>query len=170
MASREASQPWTSVGSLRPNRPPSPPVKAVLRSPRTRHVCRRPDGALAWAWGAGVPIGALWLALTALDGRTYHLAPALVTAAPAIAARLLGLPAGRGGPAAASLAVAGVVTVTGAWACLELAGMMPTATLWRGQPGGVRAEIVVAAVLGVLAGALGAATLPTGTPPRRVSR
>ncbi|MBA2567470.1 MAG: hypothetical protein H0V08_06735, partial [Thermoleophilaceae bacterium] len=78
----------------------------------------------------------LWVGLTALDGRTYHLAPALVAAAPAIAARFLGLPAGRGGPVAATLALAGVITVLAAWGLLELAGILPTATLWRGQPGG----------------------------------
>jgi hypothetical protein len=96
----------------------------------------------------------LWLGLTALDGRTYHLAPALIAAAPAIAARLLGLPADRRGVVAATLALAGVVTALAAWGLLELAGILPTATLWAGQPGGVRAEIAVGAVLGALAGTL----------------
>jgi len=131
------------------------------------HVCgRRPGDALACAWGAGVPLAVLWVGLTALDGRTYHLAPALVAAAPAIAARFLGLPAGRGGPVAATLALAGVITVLAAWGLLELAGILPTATLWRGQPGGVRAEIAVATVVGALAGTLTSTRDALATPPR----
>ncbi len=115
----------------------------------------------------------LWLGLTALDGRTYHLAPALIAAAPAIAARLLGLPADRGGVVAVTLALAGITTVLAAWGLLELAGILPTATLWAGQPGGVRAEIAVSAALGALAGTLvlgrapHAAALVTGKPGRR---
>jgi hypothetical protein len=155
------------VATPRPNRAPSRQVKVVVGSSRRHHVCRRrPDDALACAWGAGVPLAVLWLGLTALDGRTYHVAPALVAAAPAIAARLLGLPAGRGGPVAASLALAGIATVLAAWALLELAGIVPSATLWVGQPGGVRAEIAVASALGALAGALGSARLARAAPPR----
>jgi len=122
------------VATPRPNRAPSRQVKVVVGSSRRHHVCRRrPDDALACAWGAGVPLAVLWLGLTALDGRTYHVAPALVAAAPAIAARLLGLPAGRGGPVAASLALADIATVLAAWALLELAGIVPSATLWWGS-------------------------------------
>jgi hypothetical protein len=128
--------------------------RTVVRWPRRHRVCRRPHDALACAWAAGVPLAALWVGLTVLDGRTYHLAPALVAAAPAIAARLLGLPADRRGVVAATLALAGIMTALAAWGLLELAGLLPTATFWAGQPGGVRAEIAVATVIGAIAGTL----------------
>jgi len=127
---------------------------------------RRPEDALAWGWVAAVPLAVLWFAFTALDGRTYHLAPALIAAAPAIAARLLGLPADRGGLVAATLALAGFTTAVATWGLLELAGILPTATLWAGQPGGVRAEIAVSAALGTLAGTLASARRALPTPPR----
>lgn len=67
---------------------------------------------------------------------------------------------------AATLALAGVITVLAAWGLLELAGILPTATLWRGQPGGVRAEIAVATVVGALAGTLTSTRDALATPPR----
>jgi hypothetical protein len=138
----------------------------VVGRSRRHHVCRRrADEALACAWAAGVPLALLWLGLTALDGRTYHLAPALIAAAPAIAARLLGLPADRGGVVAATLALAGIITALAAWGLLELAGILPTATLWAGQPGGVRAEIAASAVLGALAGTLASGRAVPMPPP-----
>ena len=94
----------------------------------------------------------LWIGLTALDGRTYHLAPALVAAAPGITARLLGLSVVGAGIVGASLVAAGVMTALGAWGVLELTGLSTTATLWPGLPGGVRAEIAGAIGLGALGG------------------
>jgi hypothetical protein len=115
-------------------------------------ACRRgPDAALGCAWFGGLPPAALWIALTALDGRTYHLAPIVVAAAPGIAARALGLSISLVSP---SLIVVGIVTTGLAWAVIELIGVAPSATLWHGQPGGVRAEVVVATIVGALLGAL----------------
>jgi hypothetical protein len=99
-------------------------------------------------------VAALWIGLTALVGRTYHLAPALVAAAPGVVARLLGLSVVGGGAVGASVAVAGAMTALGAWGFLELAGLSTTATLWLGLPGGVRAEIVLAIGLGAFGGVL----------------
>jgi hypothetical protein len=113
---------------------------------------RGPEAALASAWAAAIPVAALWIGVTALDGRTYHLAPALVAAAPGFAGRLLGLSVLGSGVVGATVIVAGVMTALGAWGFLELTGLATTATLWPGLPGGMRAEIVGAIALGALGG------------------
>jgi hypothetical protein len=113
---------------------------------------RGPEAALASAWAAAIPVAAVWIGRTALDGRTYHLAPVLVAAAPGFAARLLGLSVLGSGVVGASVVMAGVIAALGAWGFLELTGLATTATLWPGLPGGVRAEIAGAIGLGALAG------------------
>lgn len=124
--------------------------------------CRRgPDAALGCAWLAALPPAALWIALTALDGRTYHLAPLIVAAAPGVAARVLGL---RIGVVIPNLAVSGIVASMLAWDLIELLDIVPSATLWHGQPGGVRAEVAVAVAAGALVGVL------ASQPPRRDTR
>lgn len=73
--------------------------------------CRRgPDTVLGCAWLAGIPPAVIWVSLTALDGRTYHLAPFVVAAAHGLPARGLGL---RTALASLSVAVAGLLT--GVW-------------------------------------------------------
>ena len=111
-----------------------------------------PEAALVSACAAAIPVAALWIGVAALDGRTYHLAPALVAAAPGVAGRLLGLSVLGSGVAGATVVVAGVTTALGAWGFLGLTGLATTATLWPGLPGGVRAEIGGAIALGALGG------------------
>jgi hypothetical protein len=121
--------------------------------------CRhRPEGALACAWLAALPPAAVWIAFTAIDGRNYHVAPFIVAAAPGVAARVLGL---RIGLVGRSVAVAGIVAGALAWSFIEVLGIVPSATLWRDRPGGVRAEVVVAAAAGAFVGVL------ASRPPRR---
>jgi hypothetical protein len=74
-------------------------------------VTHRRSLALAAASLAGLPIAGLWVALTAATGKTYHLAPVLGAAAPAVAARLVARPTAH---QAALLALAGLLTVAGA--------------------------------------------------------
>ena len=112
---------------------------------------RRPDRALGWAWLAVVPPAALWVALTALDGRTYHLAPLVVAAAPGVAARAFGAPTGLVGR---RLAIVGILACACAWAVIELLDVVPSATLLHDQPGGVRAEVAVSSASGALVGVL----------------
>ena len=104
---------------------------------------------MACAWVAGVPLAALWVALTALDGRTYHLAPLIAAAAPGVAARILGA---RAAVIVRSVVAAGLLTAAIAWAAIEVLGIVPSTTLWDGQPGGVRAEVAAAALAGALVG------------------
>jgi len=105
------------------------------------------------AVAAAVAVAGVWIGLTAWTGKTYHLAPVLAAAAPAVVAR------GRGpvaSPRVAFLAGAGVGVALGAWAALVALGIEPTATVVDRQPGGVAGEVV----LGALAGAVGAAASP----------
>jgi hypothetical protein len=104
---------------------------------------------VACAWVAGIPLAALWVALTALEGRTYRLAPLLAAAAPGVAARILGV---RAEVVVRSVVVAGLLTAAIAWGVIEVLGIVPSAMLWDGQPGGVRAEVAAVAVAGALGG------------------
>jgi hypothetical protein len=100
---------------------------------------------------AGVPIAALWIALTALTGKTYHLAPLLVAAAPGILA--------RSGPRLRRRATwSGVATTLAAWLVIAAAGLEPSATIIEHQPGGVPLET---AAFGALGAAIGAGRGPT---------
>jgi hypothetical protein len=78
-----------------------------------------------------VLIDVAWLLLTSATGKTYHLAPLLAGAAPGVlsrrsaGARLLGL-----------LAISAAAVATG-WGAIVLAGIEPSATVVRAQPGGV---------------------------------
>jgi hypothetical protein len=91
-----------------------------------------------------------WVALTATTGKTYHLAPLVIAAAPALLLRADGRRLARG--AAALLAAAGVLTTALAWTVIVASGEEPAATLLPDQPGGVAGEVIV----GALAGAIGA--------------
>jgi hypothetical protein len=91
-------------------------------------------------------IDGLWLLLTSATGKTYHLAPLLAGAAPGLllrrsaSARLLGL-------------AMGAATVAIGWAAIVLAGIEPTATIMRAQPGGVAGEVVGLGLIGLAVGA-----------------
>jgi hypothetical protein len=111
----------------------------------------RPGPGARLPLAAGVPIAALWIALTALTGKTYHLAPLLVAAAPGILA--------RSSPRLRRRATwAGVATTLAAWLVIAAAGLEPSATIIEHQPGGVALET---AVFGALGAAIGAGRGPT---------
>jgi hypothetical protein len=99
---------------------------------------------------AGVPVAALWIALTSLTGKTYHLAPLLVAAAP-------GIVAGRGPGSRRHATWAGAATMAAGWLVIVVAGIEPTATIVDHQPGGVPLET---ALLGALGAAIGAGRGP----------
>ena len=104
---------------------------------------------LARALGsAGVALGisALWVGLTALTGKTYHLAPVLISAAPVLVS-------GNTPRRTAAASLVGLAAVGLGWLVIELLGIEPTATFFHGQPGGVRAEVVGGALAGLAAGA-----------------
>lgn len=105
------------------------------------------------ALAAGFPVAVGWFALTAATGKTYHLAPLIAAAAPGALRRALGVPAGTKAAVAAGFAA----VLIGSLGIL-IAGVEPTATLWPGQPGGVRGEVAAFAALGL---AIGAGTGPT---------
>lgn len=90
---------------------------------------------------------AIWVVLTLATGLTFHLFPALIAGGPAFTWSLLS--PGNVRPWRLALFV-GWPAVALAWALLEALGRMPTATFIHDQPGGVRAEIVVIALLGAL--------------------
>jgi hypothetical protein len=95
---------------------------------------------------AGVPFAALWVGLTAQTGKTYHVAPLLVAAAPGVLARGVGVSP----PAAVT---AGLVTFAAGWLAILAAGIEPSATLFAHQPGGVAVETLAFGALGAAVGA-----------------
>lgn len=108
--------------------------------PKSPHSRRQ-----ALSLAAGIPLAALWIGLTASTGKTYHLAPLLVGAAPGAVSRRLGVRAG-------GAIWAGVASVGVAWLAIVAAGVEPSATIFERQPGGVPAEVVVFAALGLVIG------------------
>lgn len=96
---------------------------------------------------------ALWVTLTALTGKTYHLAPAVAAMAPAGIAWLRGARP-RQGYAVALLGL-GLMAAASGWAVIAGVGIEPSATIIDGQPGGVLGEVIVAGLAGAaLGGAL----------------
>jgi hypothetical protein len=106
---------------------------------------------LAVAGLAGAPPAALWVALTALTGKTYHLAPLLVAMAPS-ALSLVSVGGSTRQRARRLLPAAGIVTVAAGWLVIALAGIEPEATFIPRQPGGVLGEVVAGALVGAVAG------------------
>lgn len=93
-----------------------------------------------------MPVAVGWVALTAATGRTYHLAPIVAAAAPGVLARALDLPPSRA-------VLAGLLAAAAGWLSILILGVEPRATLWPGQPGGVRVETAVFVALGLAIGA-----------------
>jgi uncharacterized membrane protein YiaA len=93
----------------------------------------------------------LWLALTALTGKTYHLAPAIIALAPGLVVRA-DESAGETATSVALTLAIGPVAVAAGWVAIVAAGVRPHTTLFPDQPGGVATEVAVAAVAGLLAG------------------
>lgn len=90
-------------------------------------------------------IAAVWIALTAATGLTFHLFPGVIAGAPAFVWSLLSPRDIR--PWRLALLIGWPVVAT-SWALLEILDILPTATFVHGQPGGVRGEIVVIAAAG----------------------
>ena len=97
--------------------------------------------------GSGLPIAVAWVALTMSTGKTYHLAPAIVAAAPPYLWRAADRARSR------APLIAGPATGIAAWLVLVAFGQVPSATLVPGQPGGVWPEAALAIALGVAVGA-----------------
>jgi hypothetical protein len=91
-------------------------------------------------------IDVAWLLLTRATGKTYHLAPLLVGAAPGVLLRRR--PSGR----LLGLAI-GTAAVAIGWAALVLSGIEPSATIVHAQPGGVAGEVAVLGLIGLAVGA-----------------
>lgn len=89
---------------------------------------------------------AVWVALTARTGTTYHLFPFIVAAAPGVISRLDGPPLSR--VEAALTTAGGLAAVAAGWFVLVATDETSTATFVAGQPGGVAGESAVIALIG----------------------
>ena len=107
---------------------------------------------LAFGVALAILLVGVWVALTAVTGKTYHLAPVLAAAAPAWGARLSGVVVAP--PDRLLALAAGVLVVAAGWAAIVLAGIEPTTTVIHDQPGGVPAEVAVGALAGAALSAL----------------
>jgi uncharacterized membrane protein YiaA len=116
--------------------------------------------------GAALALAALWVGLTALTGKTYHLAPGLIAYAPGFTVRLFQRDVLEDAPPRTRLRMAarasalGLLIVGAGWAVIAAEGIEPSATVFAGQPGGVAAEVVLAALVGALLGARRVARRP----------
>lgn len=106
---------------------------------------------LATGVAAAAGLAVLWIGLTALTGKTYHLAPLLTALAPGLSARLFGA-ARRSYPLAAAAALVGAAVAALGWGIIVAAEIEATATIVGDQPGGVGGEVVVAIALGSVLG------------------
>lgn len=89
---------------------------------------------------------AVWVALTANTGTTYHLFPFVVAASLGVMGRLGGPAMGRAEAGAA--AAGGLIAVAIGWSVLVAFDETSSATFVADQPGGVAGETAVFAVLG----------------------
>ena len=120
---------------------------------RSRHVRTRPaahtePAALALSVAAALVATAIWVALTARTGVTYHLFPFVIVAGAGFLARPGGAPLRRM-EAVASAAV-GLAAVALGWVALVALHETPSATFVTDQPGGVPGEVAVIAALGAV--------------------
>jgi hypothetical protein len=115
---------------------------------------RVPSPALLLGIGlvAAAGLVVLWVGLTALTGKTYHLAPLLAALAPGLSVRLLDA-ARRSYPLAAAAALLGASVSALAWGFIVAWQIEPTATIVSNQPGGVTGEVLVGILIGSAAGA-----------------
>lgn len=102
---------------------------------------------------AALAVAGLWIALTAATGKTYHLAPVVAAAVPALVAGVFSNTELAGRSTALAVA-AGLAAVAIGWVLIEALGITPTATVLEAQPGGVHGEVVVGALLGAVGAAL----------------
>ena len=97
-----------------------------------------------------VVVAAVWVALTATTGKTYHLAPPLIAAAPGAVGwsrAAAPLPSGR------LVAACGLAATALGWLAIAAGHIEPEATLFAAQPGGVLGETALGALVGAAAGA-----------------
>ncbi len=107
---------------------------------------RSQPAALPLGAAAALVAVAIWVALTARTGVTYHLFPLAIVAAVGFMSRPGGPPLRR--LEAAATAALGLIAVTLGWLTLALLDKTPTATFVADQPGGVPGETAVFALLG----------------------
>jgi len=103
--------------------------------------------------GVALAVGGGWIALTAATGKTYHLAPLLGAVAPALTIRAV-TGTRIGGLIGLALGAIGALLMLGAWGLIVAFEIEPHATLARGIPGDVFGEVVIGAVLGLVASVL----------------
>jgi hypothetical protein len=124
---------------------------------RTSGSARSLPASVVAGAGAALAIAALWVGLTALTGKTYHLAPGVTAWAPGLTVSLLRgdnrQPHGSAKRLALLASALGPIAVGAAWAAIGLAGIEPSATIFAHQPGGVGGEVIVATLAGALLGA-----------------
>ena len=89
---------------------------------------------------------AVWVALTARTGTTYHLFPFIVAASLGVMSRLGGPPLSR--VEAAVTTIGGLGAVAAGWFVLVATNETSHATFVADQPGGVGGETIVIALLG----------------------
>ena len=107
----------------------------------------RVEPAALWLGAATAAVAvAVWVALTARSGVTYHLFPLVIAASVGFMSRLSGAPL-RPLEAATSTA-GGLLTVAAGWLVLVILDETPTATFSADQPGGVPGETAAFALLG----------------------
>lgn len=104
---------------------------------------------LLGGFAAALALAGAWVGLTAATGSTYHLAPLIVAAAPAVLAR-----AAEAAVSPIAAVVAGAIAAAAGWVAIVIAGVEPTATVIADQPGGVAGEVVVAGIVGLAIGYL----------------
>lgn len=102
---------------------------------------------------AGLAVAGLWIVLTAATEKTYHLAPVIAAAAPALVVGGLSdrVLTRRGTEVLIAVGLGAVAT---GWLLIEAFGIVPTTTVLADQPGGVRGEVVSGALLGAAGTAL----------------
>lgn len=114
-----------------------------------RREAERPTILLGTA--AAVAAMAIWIALTARTGTTYHLFPFVIAAAVGTISRLSGQPPLSRNEAVVTTA-AGLLAVALGWLALIALDETPSATVFDGQPGGVPGEVVIVAAVGAAVG------------------
>ena len=95
-------------------------------------------------------VSGLWIALTAVTSKTYHLAPLLGAIAPALTVRaVMGTKLGwLNGLALGSI---GAAFMFGAWGIILVLDIKPSTTLTEGIPGDVFGEVVIGSALALAA-------------------
>jgi hypothetical protein len=122
---------------------------------RARHS---PRAALVAGGAAALAVAALWVALTAATGKTYHLAPPVIAWLPGLAVSVARRNSSGGAPPPGGLRLGLIASALGfaivvvGWVTISVAGITPSATVFHGQPGGVPGEVAATTFVGALLG------------------